>query len=219
MHSHPKDEETETQDSYLLKQILLTELGFEPKSHWLQSLGSYSTPDGEKWLNVLGWAKGSGFSGKGWELRARPGTRSFSGRLPRAAGHKRLDSAERVQGVHRPLCTSILWGVFPHLPTQLLSRGCRQKGDLLDGHRTVVGSLGWIIKATRVLFQTIPASHRGPSFHPLTWNLILTFCWFPSNPCLIHVFNTYFNNVKCARHYSKHFIHTDSLNLHNNSSK
>ena len=33
MHSHPKDEETETQDSYLLKQILLTELGFEPKSH------------------------------------------------------------------------------------------------------------------------------------------------------------------------------------------
>lgn len=118
-----------------------------------------------------------------WE-GARPGTRSFSGRLPRAAGHKRLDPAERLQGVHRPLCTSILWGMFPHLPTQLWSRGCRQKGDLSGGwdlpksHTTVVGSLGWIIKVTHGLFQATPAPHRGPSFHPLTWNLILIAAWF-----------------------------------------
>lgn len=110
-----------------------------------------------------------------WE-GARPGL-SFSGRLPRAAGRKRLDPAD-LQGVHRPWVPSILCDAL-HLPTQLWSRGQTEgrpsawlgPSQEPHTHTTVVGSLAGL--KIHGLFQATPPHIRALLFIHSHGTLIL----------------------------------------------
>lgn len=165
--------------------------------------------------------QGSGF--KPESHRARLGARSISGRLSRAHRHRRPDPTESAQDIHRQLCPSILCGAAPSLPTHSgpTSRGTDRSGTFLMANT--------FLRATQrqgqpqlhcgILFVSDTSCPLSSFLSSTLMNLILTLCWFPSNPCLIYVFNTHLSSVKCARHRSKHFTYTNSFNLHNNTTK
>ena len=137
------------------------------------------------------WNKTQCSVGRGVTL----GAQSFSRCLSRAAGYRIPDTQREPRMSRAPLSQHPLWGCFSTSPpiSCLASGDYRELPecwDLPKSFGTVRGSLGYVPKVASFCFRQL--------LHPLIWVLSSlssvhnephSDCWFPSNPCLIYVFN------------------------------